>query len=161
MRPKSQFLLFGFVVAAALGAAPAMAAEAVLAVGGEIRDKAERLMTRSEIEALGVVQITTTTPWHDGAVTFDGVPMTRLMDAIGAAGSTAVVVALNDYTTEIPVSDFERFEPILAYKQDGRYMEVANKGPFFIIYPYDDNPELQSEIYYSRSAWQVRSIEIE
>ncbi|WVT76298.1 hypothetical protein QM996_29310 (plasmid) [Sinorhizobium chiapasense] len=49
----------------------------------------------------------------------------------------------------------------MALKQDGRYMEVADKGPLFVIYPFDDKPELKSEIYFSRSVWQVRTITIE
>jgi hypothetical protein len=40
-------------------------------------------------------------------------------------------------------------------------MPVSDKGPFFIIYPFDSFEELKNELYYSRSAWQVRSITIE
>ena len=87
--------------------------------------------------------------------------MSRLMEAVGAHGTTAFVLALNNYSTEIPLSDFTRFDAILAYKKDGQEMAIADKGPLFIIYPYDDVAELQGELYYSRSAWQVRSIEIE
>ena len=43
---------------------------------------------------------------------------------------------------------------------DGAYMTVRNKGPLFVIYPFDAVPALQTELYYSRAAWQVRSITI-
>lgn len=142
-------------------AAPAEAEDTILTITGNITAGPEMDLTLSDIEALGAARITTTTPWHDGEVTFEGVPMSRLMEAVGAQGTTAFVVALNNYSTEIPMSDFTRFEPILAYKKDGEYMQVADKGPLFIIYPYDDVAELKNELYYSRSAWQVRSIEIE
>jgi len=142
-------------------ASPADAGDTILTVTGKVTAGTEINMTLSDIEALGKAQIVTTTPWHDGAVTFKGVPMAQLMEAVGAEGTTAFVLALNNYGTEIPLSDFTSFEPILAYKMDGQYMEVADKGPLFIIYPYDDNAKLKSRLYYSRSAWQVRSIEIE
>jgi hypothetical protein len=64
-------------------------------------------------------------------------------------------MALNDYTTEIPVDDFTKYNVILALKRDGEYMPVRDKGPLFIVYPYDSDPELRSQKYYSRSAWQV------
>jgi hypothetical protein len=44
---------------------------------------------------------------------------------------------------------------ILALKRDGEYMPVRDKGPLFIIYPYDNAPELRSQQFYSRSVWQV------
>lgn len=142
-------------------ASPADAEETILTVTGKVTDGTEINMTLSDIEALGTARIVTTTPWHDGEVTFEGVPMSQLMEAVGAEGTTAFVLALNNYGTEIPMSDFASSWPILAYKKNGQYMEVADKGPLFIIYPYDDDPRLKSELYYSRSAWQVRSIEIE
>lgn len=142
-------------------ASPADAEETILTVTGNITAGAEVNMTLSDIEDLGTARIVTTTPWHDGEVTFEGVPMSRLMEAVGANGTLALVHALNNYSSEVPLSDFTRFEPILAYKMNGQQMEIADKGPLFIIYPYDDAAELKNELYYSRSAWQVRSIEIE
>lgn len=142
-------------------ASPAIAEETILTVTGNLTAGTEINLTLSDIEALGTARIVTTTPWHDGEVTFEGVPMSKLMEAVGAQGATAFVLALNNYGTEIPLSDFTSFEPILAYKKDGEYMAVADKGPLFIIYPYDADAQLKSELYYSRSAWQVRSIEIE
>ncbi|HBQ6508802.1 TPA: oxidoreductase, partial [Klebsiella variicola subsp. variicola] len=46
-------------------------------------------------------------------------------------------------------------------KMNGEYMRVRDKGPLFIVYPYDSSTELQNQIYYSRSAWQVSKIIIE
>ncbi|MDU1358477.1 MAG: oxidoreductase, partial [Citrobacter freundii] len=42
-----------------------------------------------------------------------------------------------------------------------KYMRIRDKGPLFIVYPYDSMPELNNQIYYSRSAWQVSSMDIE
>jgi hypothetical protein len=110
---------------------------------------------RPMLEALGTRAITTTTPWHDGRVTFEGVPMTRLMQAVGAQGDTVTALALNDYATDIPMDDFARYGVLLALKRDGAYMPVRDKGPLFIVYPYDSDPALRSRRFYSRSAWQV------
>ena len=91
----------------------------------------------------------------------EGVPLARLMAHVGASGTKVQVVALNRYKTEIPVADFAAQGAILALKRNGQYMEVRDKGPLFVIYPFDAKPDLKSELYYGRSAWQVRSITVE
>ena len=53
------------------------------------------------------------------------------------------------------MSDFALHGVILALKRDGVYMPVRDKGPLFIVYPYDSDSDLQHRRYYSRSAWQV------
>ncbi|WP_262269052.1 molybdopterin-dependent oxidoreductase [Microvirga yunnanensis] len=115
---------------------------------------------RAMLESLGLVTIETTTPWYDGKVKFEGVSLDKLMKQVEAKGERVSVVALNDYATEIPTADFAKFNVILALKRDGEYMSVRDKGPLFIVYPYDSNPELKSQTYYARSAWQVAKIEV-
>ncbi len=113
------------------------------------------------LEALGTLTTVTATPWYDGAHSFTGPLGVDLLKAVGAHGTTLKVTALNDYVTEIPVEDFERYPVLLATRLDGAAMSVRDKGPIFVIYPFDDAPELNNETYYGRSAWQVKSIEVQ
>lgn len=110
------------------------------------------------LEALGLASFTTTTPWYDGPVTFEGVPMTKLMRVVAASGDHVTAIALNDYATDIPVTDFPRYGVLLALKRNGSYMPVRDKGPLFIVYPYDTDPELRQPMFTSRSAWQVTKL---
>jgi hypothetical protein len=110
------------------------------------------------LEALGTTEIETTTPWYTGKVRFEGVSLKRLMEYVESEGKTVVATALNDYTTEIPIEDFAKFGTILALKRNGEYMAVRDKGPLFIIYPFDSKSELKSQTYYGRSAWQVTKL---
>ncbi len=112
------------------------------------------------LEAIGMKSFTTTTPWYSGPVTFEGVPMAALLDRVGATGETVTARALNDYSTDIPIEDFRKYNVILALKRDGTYMPVKDKGPLFIVYPYDSEPELKHQRYYSRSAWQVATLTV-
>ncbi|HEX3347153.1 MAG TPA: oxidoreductase [Acetobacteraceae bacterium] len=114
--------------------------------------------TRSMLEATGLRSFTTKTPWYDAPVTFEGVPMALLMRTVGARGDRVTAIALNDYSTDIPMSDFDQYGVILALKRDGNYMPIRDKGPLFIVYPYDSNPILRSTTYTSRSAWQVSQL---
>ena len=49
---------------------------------------------------------------------------------------------------------------LLATRLDGQAMTVREKGPLFIVYPFDDSAELRQERYYARSAWQLRTLEV-
>jgi len=113
------------------------------------------------LEALGTTGFSTTTPWYNGVVHFEGVPMARLLDHVGASGKKVTAMALNDYSTDIPLDDFRRYNAILAVKRDGAYMPIRDKGPLFIVYPYDSDPDLKHQRYYSRSAWQVARLIVE
>jgi hypothetical protein len=113
------------------------------------------------IEALQRTSFTTTTPWHDGPQTFEGVLVRALLHGVGAEGSKLTVRALNNYVTEVPFSDSEEHDAILAYKRNGEYMPVRDKGPLFVVYPYSSKSSLQNEIYYGRSAWQVNRISVD
>lgn len=129
----------------------------ILTIEGEIavtNSDDTAVFDRTMLEALGLETIETTTPWYDGAVTFEGVPMRSILERVGADGEEVVARALNDYSTVIPASDFYDHGVILALKRDGEYMEISDKGPLFIVYPYDAEG-LHSQQYYARSAWQV------
>lgn len=117
-------------------------------------------MDRTALEALGTASFVTKTPWYVEPVTFEGVPMSKLMAAVGSFGDTVVATALNDYVTEIPVSDFVNYNVLLALKRNGEYMTPKDKGPLFIVYPFDSDPILQHQRFYSRSAWQLARIEL-
>jgi hypothetical protein len=150
------------IVGAAYAASLATPADKpILTISGKIAvtnkgDTAE--FDRAMLESMGLVTVETSTPWHEGKVKFEGVSMDKLMKLVGATGQRVVAVALNDYSTEIPMEDFAKYNTILAIKRNGEYMPVRDKGPLFIIYPYDSNPDLQTQTYYARSAWQVSKI---
>ena len=146
------------IPAALAGSLPTPTDKPILTISGDITETNSgdtAVFDRAMLEKLGMVKVVTTTPWYQGPMTFEGVPLDKLMADVGAKGHSVVAYALNDYTTEIPMEDFAKHHAILALKRNGEYMPVRDKGPLFVIYPYDSEPELKSQIFYSRSAWQV------
>lgn len=133
----------------------------ILTIDGATGDGMAHTFTMKELAALPAAGFSTATPWHTGTQRFDGVSMTDLMGTVGAKGKVAHVRALDDYKSDIPVADFAKFKPILAFKHNGAPMPVRDKGPLFILYPFDSDAELRSETYYTRSPWQVATITIE
>lgn len=112
------------------------------------------------LEALPQSSFTTGTPWYAAARRFTGPLLRDVLAAAGAEGTTLKLTALNDYAVEMPYDDARRHDPIVARLLDGRPMAVRDKGPLFLVYPFDSSPGLRSAIYYGRSAWQLRWIDV-
>lgn len=111
------------------------------------------------LEALDSTIIETSTIWTEGAHVFQGVSLNVLADELGIEGNTLMATAINDYAVEIPLSDAVEGGPIVAYMMNGKSMSVRDKGPLWVIYPYDSNAVYRSEVVYSRSIWQLDRIE--
>ena len=152
-------VLMQILVAGALGLQPALAVDLpTLTLSSPAKTV---VYDRDQLEAMPLTVINTTSPWTEGVVRYEGVALSHLLEVSGADGGNAVVTALNDYSVDIPTSDFAEFGPILAIKRDGEYMPVSDKGPFFIVYPFDKNPELRQQPYHGRAVWQVKAIAIQ
>lgn len=122
-------------------------------------DKA--VFDRAMLDALPRATLDTSTVVTDGVRHFEGFYMRDLLDLVGAQGDTVVAGALNDYLIEIPITDFTRFDVVVATHMDGEQLERRDKGPLWIVYPRDDHAELQDLRYDYRWVWQLNRLEIE
>ena len=135
----------------------------VLTVGGRVRNTNDGRRAQFDmpmLEALPQQHVVTRTPWFSQARRFTGPLLRDVLAAAGAQGTLLRLVALNDYQVDMPYDDSQRHDVIVARLLDGKPMTVRDKGPLFVIYPFDARPELRSAVYYSRSAWQLRTIEV-
>jgi hypothetical protein len=136
----------------------------LLSVSGRVRRTNALGQADFDLEMLARLpqrQIVTATPWHHGPQTFTGPLLRDVLAQAGADGRLLVAVALNDYRCEIPVEDALHFDVVIALQHNGAPMRVRDKGPLFIVYPFDSDPALRSERYYARSAWQLRRLIVE
>ncbi|MDU8945512.1 putative pterin-binding protein [Ovoidimarina sediminis] len=118
-------------------------------------DGSEVKFTLEDLDALEQVGFSTSTVWTDGINHFSGVSILNLLEHAEAEGSTLRMVALNDYSIEMPVEELDEKAPIVASRMNGDTMSIREKGPFWVIYPFDSDPEFASEINRSRSVWQL------
>lgn len=152
-----------FLAVSALAFAPAAAAAASTPSGEVV------LIVRSSgntatfdmamLEAMPKTSFVTSSPWTEDDTAFEGVALKDLIAAAGATGTMLTARALNEYASTWPVSEAISGGAIVAYKMNGSYMSVREKGPLWIVYPFDDRPDLKTESNYSRCVWQLASIE--
>ena len=138
-------------------AVSAEAEEALLEVKhGEVIE----FLSRADLSAMPTTEFTTSTLWTKGEVRFTGVLLKDFVDAFDLTGKPLKATAINDYAVDIPAEDAVDDGPIIAYLMNDQTMSPRDKGPFWIVYPYDSNVEYQSETYYSRSIWQLNRISV-
>jgi hypothetical protein len=114
----------------------------------------------ARLRALGETRLQTSTIWTGSEHVFTGVLLKGLLDWLELTDGLVRAVALNDYSVDIPVSDAVEDGPIMAYAIDDVPMTVREKGPLWIVYPFDANPEYRSEVIYTRSIWQLVRFEV-
>lgn len=136
----------------------------ILVVSGKVEQTNvgdEAHFDKAMLEALAQHETITHTPWYDGSVRFSGPLGRAILEAAGAEGESMRVEALNEYASTIPVSDFENYDVIFAMQANGQALRVRDQGPLFVIYPFDEHPELLNEEVLMRSVWQVARIDVE
>lgn len=154
------------VTAWAIPAEPTLdlpAGPVVLTVGGALRNAnrdGRAAFDMAMLEKLPQVSFSTQTPWYPGPRKFTGPLLRDVLAAAGAQGRTIEARALNDYRVRIPADDSARYDVIVARLIDDKPMAVRDKGPLFLIYPFDRAPELRNSIFYGRSAWQLTHLEL-
>lgn len=146
-----------------LASAAQAAGTVVLTVSGALRVGTQVHFDMAALGALPQKEVVSTTPWYSSPRRFTGPLLRDLLAAAGAPEQARRLrlTALNDYRVEIPVEDVRRYDVILARLLDGQPMAVRDKGPLFVIYPFDSHPELHSAVHYSRAIWQLRQLEVQ
>ncbi|EJL7829898.1 molybdopterin-dependent oxidoreductase [Vibrio vulnificus] len=120
------------------------------------------VLTVQDLEQMEATKYTTMLPWLSAPATFTGVKLSTLLaQQYGFIPNRVTLRALNDYAADIDLSDIEKYQPIVAYWQNGKPMRVRDKGPFWLIYPQSSFPkELNIERYHAQMVWQLKQIHI-
>ncbi|MBB5517053.1 hypothetical protein FHS89_003097 [Rubricella aquisinus] len=117
------------------------------------------VLDREMLAAIDATTLQTSTIWTEGVQQFEGVSLHALVAFLNVESGTIRATAINDYTVEIPVTDAVEGGPIIAYLMDGQTMSIRDKGPLWVIYPYDSSSDYRSEVTYARSIWQLDRLE--
>ena len=120
----------------------------------------EEVVTRESLSRYTQVGFTTSTIWTDGQVAFQGVPLKVLLEELGLTGGRVVLSALNNYSVVLPVSELDERAPIIASSMNGDIMSPRRWGPYWLVYPYDEDRAFRTETVYSRSIWQLVHITV-
>jgi len=160
---NTAWLVAGLALSVPVLALDAPTTRPILTVSGKIAVKNAGETARFDmkmIEALPQHSFTTSTPWFNKPVKFTGPLLADLLAAVKASGTTLSAVAINDYTIDIPMTDVQKYKVIVARLLNDKPMTVRERGPLFVVFPFDSAPELRSSTYYERSIWQLKALDV-
>lgn len=130
----------------------------VLTISGDVPTTNVDQTAQFDLEmlmAMPKAEYQTSTIWTEGIKSFVGVPLKALLASVGVTTGSTAATAINDYAVDIPLESLTDEAPIIAYEMDGSQLSVRQKGPLWVVYPYDSDVDFQSEVIYSRSIWQL------
>ncbi len=159
------YLLILMGVGAAYPAGRAEADDPAILTIGE-SGAPEIALTLQDLQAIDATALRTATPWTEGAQQFVGVTGRALLAALrqrGMAGrpDQIVAVANNDYSIVLPVADFDREELLIAYLRNGAALPVRDKGPLWIVFPFDGDAKYRTNTYKSYAIWGLVRLELQ
>lgn len=94
-------------------------------------------------------------PWQEGVQHFAGVRLSDLLEFLGAESSEFLAYGFDDYKAEFEGVDVERYPVLLAWEHNGELISLRELGPLRIMFPFDDYPELQTNLSEAMSVWQL------
>ncbi len=119
-----------------------------------------RVLAVDEIEALGsLVEWTIRDPYRNRTNSFSGITLRDLVNSLAPKAQRVRMRAVNDYIAWFDRREWETLPIMLATRDSGARMTVANKGPARIIYLQDADNELQMQVHAPKWIWQVVDVE--
>jgi hypothetical protein len=157
---RRDFALFVATVAAGL-ARPALGTEQPpLWVDGDIRDAGGVALHDADLSALEQRSFETSTVWTQGTDRFSGPSLQLLLQHLGAGPGNLRLTAVNNYSVEVDRSLLTADAPIVANRINDLAFDRRSKGPFWVMFPFDQAPEFRNPTIYAACVWQLSGITV-
>jgi len=168
-RLYTQILLIAFLAIMTITpirtmAEDAISSEVVLKVAntsGAANENVTIAFNLALLDALPQHEFSTTTIWTEDLNTFSGVLLKDLIELTGFQGESVTAWAINDYMAEFSVGSLAFNTALIATRQNGDTMHPRDKGPLWIVFPYSDGPQFQTEAIFAQSVWQLNRLDVD
>ena len=143
-----------------LGTSSSAEAQYLLSIVNSKQSEYPIRLTDADLLALPQISFTTSTPWTETALTFSGPTLSSVLQYYNITDGQLNLVAVNRYEIEVPWDYVEKSSPIIANRINGEAFTVREKGPLWVVFPFDSDERYTSFLVHSMSVWQLIRIEI-
>lgn len=146
------------------------ACEVLLTIDGNIpisnaveNDKPVALFDLKLLKSLNPTTFKTSSPWSEKASEFTGVRLDELLAAVGVDHENTIVraAAANDYWFDLENLNLDQYPIMVAYEKDSKPLSVRERGPLWIVFPWDMYPSLLNEKNKASSVWQLLTLTVQ
>ena len=115
--------------------------------------------TADQLLNISSKQILTSTSWTEGEQTFTGLPLRDLLSHLQLMQGQLQITAINDYQISAPISELLSYDAFIAIKRNEQLLRIRDKGPFWLVFPWTQRPELKRREIDILSIWQISHIQ--
>ncbi|WP_245880124.1 molybdopterin-binding protein [Zobellella taiwanensis] len=142
------------------------ASPVILTITGNIRHQGESLeqleFTLEQLQALPQRELTTAHLWAREPHRYLGPDLALLMETLfGHARITTLhLEGLNGYSVAVDWPALAPHQPILAWQENGKTMSRRDKGPLWLLLPFERLSEPQLSDFRHYMVWQLHKIRV-
>jgi len=148
------------ILVAAQTAPAALAQDGNLMVAGKVPGGTVSL-SRAQLQALPQHELTEQPMNFPSAGRFRGPLLADVLKLAGADAGDATLTALDDYKVTITADEMTSHTPILALDLDGVTLAGHDFGPYFVMWPFKEKPEIDNETFQAKAIWQVIRMDVQ
>jgi len=137
----------------------AAASEVILTVRSSIGDN-DVTFTREALMDLPQTSFETATIWSEGVNKYSGPLLADVLAAAEMPEGNLQLIAINDYNVNFPMDRVQDDAPIIALEINDQPFSVREKGPLWVMFPFDENTKFKTEDTFALSVWQLAQIEV-
>lgn len=118
--------------------------------------------SREDLAAMPSTTMVTATPWTVDLDEYTGVALVDLVARLDVGENVELLSmsGLDGYAVTAPLAELAAADATLVYARNGEAMPVRAFGPYWLLFPFSDRPELLRRDIRNASVWQLQSIEL-
>ncbi|RGP36550.1 oxidoreductase [Pseudotabrizicola alkalilacus] len=113
----------------------------------------------ADLDSFDQHSFTTSTIWTTGLMEFSGPALTDVVASAGSGTGGLRLRAANDYSITLNPSMLEPRAPIIATRINGQTFTLRERGPLWLVFPYDAHARFRTEQIFAASIWQLTDID--
>ncbi len=147
-----------FMALGSVWAAPLVAQETNALLRIEHLDGRTVSFDLAQLDALPQVDVATSTQWTEGTLTFSGPSLATVLAAAELPIAPVDAIATNGYAVRLSFPPGDETLPIIATRIDGEPIDRRDKGPLWVIFPYDSGDAYRTAEVFAQSIWHLERL---
>ncbi|MEN3794184.1 hypothetical protein [Fulvimarina sp. MAC3] len=125
-------------------------------------DGSRETFSRDDLAGFELTGFTTALPWNGETAHVEGPSIADLVRSVDPKGEAKriEIEALDGFVVAADIEQLVADGAILALRQDGELLPVSRKGPAFLMFPFDDRPDVKDQFRFGQCIWQITRIEL-
>ncbi|WP_147307899.1 hypothetical protein [Fulvimarina endophytica] len=121
-----------------------------------------RTVSREDLAGLEQTVLTTHMPWSPEVHHLEGPSLARFVSSFTQkdAADEISIEAIDGFIVTAPIAELVADGAVLVIRQDGDFLPVSAKGPAFVMFPFEERPEIADRSRFGRCIWQITRITI-